>query len=333
MKYFKVQFLFLLVISSCQLETTDYVLPHSTGRTNGILTVVKTSQWVGEVGDALRSVLGEHIVGLPQPETQLSVSQVAPRGFIRMMKMNRNILVIEQSDTVKIATIRNKYAAPQTIVYLTAKDKKGLIALIEQRGKEVIATFKAADIQFLQHYFYKKKLATTSFKTLGKLGIDFTIPKEFRLVDDTGAFFWLRQHLKSGLRGDGNNNLLVYSLPLPANYDALTTAQILAARDTIGKTYLPGSKEGRYMITEALFTPETTTTTIAGMPAYETRGKWEVKNDFMAGPFLNYTIVDTANNRLLVVEGFTYAPSINKREFVFELEAIAKSLKMGAPKK
>ena len=62
--------------------------------------------------------------------------------------------------------------------------------------------------------------------------------------------------------------------------------------------------------------------------AFETRGKWEVLNDFMAGPFLNYTVVDKANNRLIVVEGFTYAPSVNKRDFVFELEAIAKSLKI-----
>ena len=31
---------------------------------------------------------------------------------------------------------------------------------------------------------------------------------------------------------------------------------------------------------------------IDGKKAYETRGKWEVKNDFMAGPFLNYTVKD-----------------------------------------
>jgi len=48
----------------------------------------------------------------------------------------------------------------------------------------------------------------------------------------------------------------------------------------------------------------------------------------MAGPFLNYTVVDKANDRLVVFEGFTYAPSVNKRDFVFELEAIAKSLKI-----
>ena len=67
-------------------------------------------------------------------------------------------------------------------------------------------------------------------------------------------------------------------------------------------------------------------TEILGNNAFETRGKWEVKNDFMAGPFVNYAIIDQKNDRLLVVEGFTYAPSVNKREFLFELEAIAKSL-------
>ncbi|MFT5959431.1 MAG: hypothetical protein ACI8VJ_001189, partial [Polaribacter sp.] len=33
-------------------------------------------------------------------------------------------------------------------------------------------------------------------------------------------------------------------------------------------------------------------------------------------------------NRIVVFEGFTYAPSVNKRAFLFELEAIAKSMKI-----
>ena len=48
----------------------------------------------------------------------------------------------------------------------------------------------------------------------------------------------------------------------------------------------------------------------------------------MAGPFINYTVVDKKNNRLIVFEGFTYAPSVNKRDFIFELEAIGKSMKI-----
>ncbi|MEN8834907.1 MAG: DUF4837 family protein, partial [Polaribacter sp.] len=97
----------------------------------------------------------------------------------------------------------------------------------------------------------------------------------------------------------------------------------------IGKKHIPGSDpESMYMITEEAYTPFTFDAIIDGKKAFETRGKWEVKNDFMAGPFLNYTILDEANNRLIVVEGFTYAPSVKKRAFLFELEAIAKSLKI-----
>jgi hypothetical protein len=82
------------------------------------------------------------------------------------------------------------------------------------------------------------------------------------------------------------------------------------------------------MITEEAYTPFTSEVVLDGKKTFETRGKWEVKNDFMAGPFLNYSVVDKKNNRIIVFEGFTYAPSVNKRAFLFELEAIAKSMKI-----
>jgi hypothetical protein len=31
--------------------------------------------------------------------------------------------------------------------------------------------------------------------------------------------------------------------------------------------------------------------------AYEMKGTWVLKNDFMSGPFINYTIIDKENNR------------------------------------
>ncbi len=46
----------------------------------------------------------------------------------------------------------------------------------------------------------------------------------------------------------------------------------------------------------------------------------------MGGPFVNYAIEDKINNRYIIAEGFTFAPSVQKRDFMFELEAIIKSL-------
>ena len=63
------------------------------------------------------------------------------------------------------------------------------------------------------------------------------------------------------------------------------------------------------------------------------KGTWELKNDFMSGPFINYTIIDRANKRILVLEGFCYDPSKEKRDLMFELEAIIKSIEFLKKKK
>jgi hypothetical protein len=303
------------------------VLPRSVGAFNKVTVVAKGSLWAGDVGDQIRNSFGELMVGLPQPEKTLSVGHVAPNGFTSMMRSNRNVLVIELSDKESYVKTTNKYANPQTLIYLSAKDKMGLLSSLKEHMSEIIQTFKESDIKVLQRSFFNKRVNDSMYKTLKKLNISLTIPEEFKTVDDTGDFLWLRQHLKSGIaRGAGNNNILVYSLPL--NDQTMSSNNIISMRDQIGEKYIPGSKQGMYMITEAAYAPRTIKTEILGNDAFETRGKWEVKNDFMAGPFLNYAIIDKKNNRLLVVEGFTYAPSVNKREFLFELEAIAKSLKI-----
>ena len=68
-------------------------------------------------------------------------------------------------------------------------------------------------------------------------------------------------------------------------------------------------------------------TTLDGKKTYHTKGTWELKNDFMAGPFINYAVEDTISKRLLIIEGFCYAPSKNKRDLVFELRAIIETVK------
>ncbi|WP_271405627.1 DUF4837 family protein [Tenacibaculum soleae] len=304
-----------------------YILPTSNGNTNKIMVVVKGADWQGKLGDQIRKVFGEHQVGLPQPETLLSVSQIDPVGFSSFMRHGKAILTLKEGEKEAITIENNRYASPQIIVHVAAKNKQGLINVLNTRGKEIIKIFKDEDIKYTQGLFKKDRIDETVFKTINNIGLTLDIPKRFRLVEDTGEFIWFRQHLKSGIaRGDGTNNILIYSVPLD---DENTVADnITAVRDTIGKKHIPGSKEGMYMITEQAYTPFTFDAEIDGKKAYETRGKWEVKNDFMAGPFLNYTVIDKKNNRLIIFEGFTYAPSVNKRDFLFELEAIAKSMKI-----
>ncbi|ARV16891.1 DUF4837 domain-containing protein [Polaribacter sp. SA4-12] len=294
---------------------------------NKVLVVTKSSDWAGDIGKEIRNSFGELMVGLPQPETLLSVSQTAPNGFGTMMKVTRNILVIGIGDEEKYFVRNNVYAQPQTIIYVYAKDNEGVVKMFKKHEKEIIKTFIQSDISRTQSLFRKNKLDDSQFKTLQNLGVSLTIHNKFNTVDDTGEFLWLRNHLSSGIAKTGSNNILIYSVPLED--ETKVSDSIVAVRNRIGKKYIPGSDpKTMYMITELAYTPFTFDAVIDGKKAYETRGKWEVQNDFMAGPFLNYTVVDKKNNRLVVFEGFTYAPSVNKRAFLFELEAIAKSMKI-----
>jgi hypothetical protein len=317
----------LLFFTSCKDAKETFVLSGSVGKSNHLLVVTELKDWEGEIGKNLRTILGKLVVGLPQPETTFSVTQIAPKGFGSMMNKYRNVLVVQTSAITSFRVKNDYYARPQTIVYVTAKDKKGLEAQLSKHKKEIVKIFRDSDLKHVQGRFRKTKVDNSKYKTLAKLGVSLIIPKSFRTVDDTGDFLWLRHHLASGIaRGDGTNNILVYAIPLTEEFDLDVNNNVIKHRNRIGEKYIPGSKEGMYMITEAAFTPETKETTIDHKQAFETRGKWEVKDNFMAGPFLNYTIIDKKNNRIIVVEGFTYAPSVNKRDFIFELEAIAKSI-------
>ena len=319
----------LLFLIACNDAKETFVLSSSVGKSNHLLVVTEAKDWSGKIGDNLRNFLGELVVGLPQPETTFSVTQIAPKGFGSMMNKYKNILFVQVGENESFRVQNDFYAKPQTLIYVTAKDQEGLNAMLNKHKKEIVKTFRDSDIKNIQNRFYYKRFDDSKLKTIEKLGLSIVVPTDFRIVDDTGDFLWLRQYLMSGIaHGDGRNNILVYAVPLTEDFDLDVTNAIINNRNAIGKKHIPGSKEGMYMITEAAFTPQTKEVVIDDKKAFETRGKWEVKNDFMAGPFLNYTIVDEKNNRLIVFEGFTYAPSIDKRDFIFELEAIGKSLKI-----
>jgi hypothetical protein len=80
------------------------------------------------------------------------------------------------------------------------------------------------------------------------------------------------------------------------------------------------------MITEPAFSPYFSKTKIFNRETFETKGNWELLHESMNGPFINYAIIDKTNNRILIIEGFCYAPSKQKRDLMFELESIIKSV-------
>ena len=108
----------------------------------------------------------------------------------------------------------------------------------------------------------------------------------------------------------------------------LKFAKALKIRDSNAKKYIPGPIQNTFMSTDLMYKPNTQEIRINGKKVFETRGLWEVKGQFMAGPFLNYQIkTNSKNNQQIMLDGFVYSPGTDKREYIFELEAIMRSLK------
>ena len=63
----------------------------------------------------------------------------------------------------------------------------------------------------------------------------------------------------------------------------------------------------------------------------EARGLWEMTTEAMGGPFVSHSRIDTVNNRIIVVEGFVFAPDKMKRTMIRRLEAALYTLEL--PKK
>ncbi|PCI11428.1 MAG: DUF4837 domain-containing protein [Flavobacteriaceae bacterium] len=323
MKKITLLFAVSMLLFSCAPKEKRLTLVDSNGLMNQVLVVMDYDSWKGVEGQAVKNVINERVVGLPQKEPHLDAIQIPTNAFKNLFLSQKSILHVSIGDKNEFTVRTDVYARPQKIITITATDSESLIKEINNRKDEILTTFRDFDIKATQYRLLKKQFNTKKSATLYKLGISMQIPSKYRMVDDTGDFLWLRQHLHEGQ----SMNLLIYELPINSVEDE-EGKNINSVRDTIGKKFIPGQFEGSYYITEQAFTPITNTIEMAGLKTYETRGKWEVKNDFMAGPFLNYTLVDKVNNRLIVLEGFAYAPAVNKRNYMFEIEAVLKTLKL-----
>ena len=316
----------LVVVSffiSCESGKTKKILGEANGRINSILIVMKNSEWQGEIGDELREIIAEPVLGLPQPEAQFEVTQVPVDNFGSMFRASRNILNIGISDKNSFTVSSDVYATPQKIITITGKNKESLIEEISKNGSKLIAEYKKSDLRSVRKKILKEYWKPTSIETFNKQGFSLKIPRSYNKVEDNGEFVWYRYHLFGG----NSMELIAYTVPITSEDDE-NGNNIVAIRDAMGEKFIPGQIEGSHMITEEAYTPHIFEVELDGKKAFETRGKWEVKGVYMAGPFLSYTVVDKKNNRLVVVEGLTYAPSVNKRDYMFELEAILKTLKI-----
>jgi len=323
MKQFAFLFIIALSFISCKesAEEAKAVLSESNGKINNVSIIIDDNLWNGEIGDSIRKKFAAPVDGLPQEEPLFTLNQYPTKVFEGFVRKSRNIIIVRKGKEAGFASNTNKYAKPQNVFFISGTDTEDVLTLLEQKSAEIIKTIKASEIIENQVRMKKSLIPDAQVQKMFGVSLKIGFGYKYDMVKD--KFIWLRKEFTSGY-----NSVLIYEVPINTiEKDTNIIANITAMRDEIGKANIQGTLPNTWMITEAAYAPYLFDVTIAGKKTYLTKGTWELKNDFMAGPFVNYAIKDTKNNRYLILEGFTYNPSKSKRDWVFELEAIIQSVK------
>jgi hypothetical protein len=300
-------------------------MPESLGAINQLAVVMEDPLWESEVGDKVREYFAAPIVGLTWDEPIFSIEQMPQRVFTGTTRNRRAVLFVA-IDSVNVAHVKTDlYARPQKVAVIKGRNRQEIIENLEAEAESIIAELRQMELEEMQARFFR---SLSKDKVLREeFGISLNLPSLYKLGKREDGFIWIDREIQKGTM-----NILAYEMPLD-NFQNDTTlvGDIVKMRDSIGQRFIPGPDlptKKTYMVTQNAFAPYVFSTEIGGKEALEVRGIWEVHNYPMAGPFLTYIIRDEENNRNLVLEGFTFAPSTNKRDYMFELEAILKTSKI-----
>lgn len=312
---------FSLLIISCNSSSSNAFVPESSGNINTLTIVMNQNYWNGTLGKSIKNSLMEPYEGLPFDEPKYDLYHLDPSIFTGFARSGRNIIVFQKDTSNQgFRLIKNLWARPQITGIITGEDSEVMKFYFEENFG--LFTRSVDENERLEKIRRMSKSLNKEPELNEKFGLNLTFPDAYSVVKDTTNFIWIEKQVVKG-----HLNIIAYTLPYNIDLNKIEE-RIPKIRDSIGKLYIPGRVPGSYMITERAYLPYYYKTKVNNFDAILTKGTWEVQNDFMAGPYVNYIIKDTTNKRNIVIEGFAFAPSESKRDYMFELNTIITTMKL-----
>jgi hypothetical protein len=322
--------LLLLTLQACNFFSSSSgpvgpVGVNATGIAYEIVVVADPTLWKDAVGDKIKEELLAPVPGLPQDEPSMRITYVYPADFNGMMTYVRNILVVnvDASKYTKVSfrTEKDVWANGQVVIYLSAPDRAMLTEYLSQHPGQMVDYFTKTEMMRMAGVLRKTHSTMVHDKLNAKFGITLHVPSDFKSWKDTTQFFWASNDANTG-----RTDLVVYTFPY-TDANTFTKEYLIAKRDSILGAYIPGAFPNSRMATDAstvIYTPVTLQDKYCGI----LRGLWHVEGDMMGGPFVSYARLDEANGRIIVTEGFVYAPETSKSKYIRRMEAALQTLRL-----
>lgn len=328
----------LLILSACAGEKhpngqrrtkASLLTPTSSGNPYEVMVVADDSVYTGYAGKALKTILDRPLLGLPQAEEQFHKSHITQKNFNKITNIFRNIVRINISreyTKAKMKVEHDIHSTPQLIITVQGPNQVMVSQFITEHTRDIASLITSQEINTAANSLYYEHNVKFAKKVKELFDCEFYIPVDINKMKIGKNFIWASDDGLSVIQ-----NICIYSLPYVSE-KMLTRNPYVALRDKVMADNIPGAHEGSVMRTNHEFV-WTKNIRVRDDVAMEARGLWEMSKEAMGGPFISHSRIDTVNNRIIVVEGFVYAPDKMKRTMIRRLEAALYTLELPKTKK
>lgn len=307
----------VLAVTGCRSGAS--LKPNISGKAGEVVVVMDRTAWEGELGNAVRATLGGDCPYLAQQEPLYNLVNVTPAGFANMFKVHRNIILFNLRDAVVepgVVYRNDEWASPQCIILINAKDASGAQTIFQENTERILSTIETAerDRVIANSKQYEDVAIARVIRPV--FGGSPHFPSGYRLKKVTDDFIWVADEKQYSTQG-----VFVYRYPAAEN-DNFIRDNIISHRNSILQANVPGMFDNTWMTTTDYIPPTVEFLRFRGRNFAQTRGFWEVHNDFMGGPFVSHSFYSPDNKYIIVLDAWVYAPKYDKRQYLRQVESI-----------
>lgn len=309
----------VVCLAACSNGSHKSLLPNVSGKAGEVIVVIEKADWEGALGNEVRDVLAMDCPWLYVKEPLYSLVNVAPGGFADLFKVHRNIVLFQIDPQVAQSGVSLKtdvWASPQCVVQVSAPDAETALALFKEKAETVKSALEQAERDRVIHNTLLYEEHSIAPQVMEVMGGSPHFPSGYKLKKKTDDFVWIEDQKQYTTQG-----VLIFKYPaLPE--DNFTEENIIAKRNAILKENVPGMFENTYMTTAEYITPTVDFIKYKGRDFAQTRGYWEVYNDYMGGPFVSHSFYSKDGSEIIVLDAYVYAPRYDKRQYLRQVESL-----------
>jgi hypothetical protein len=309
----------IILITGCSKQDKRGMLPMVSGRPGEILLIIDPYLWESNLGQFFTDFCDVPVDALPADEPSYTMIHIPYDGFNRIFKGHRNIIMTDISDQhnePRIIVQHNVWAYPQLLIKVIGPKDKTTIAYLNENSAMLRNLLQVDERNRTIENYRKNRAKGIDEMLKQKHQVSISVPIGYDVGVDSSDFVWLTHEV-----ADMTQGILIYYYPY-TDTNTFSSDYLVNRRNEFTRRFVPGPVDGSYMKTESEYPVIFRENVKNGDYMAELRGLWRLEKAFMGGPFISHTILDEPRNRVVTVEGFVYAPRLDKRLYVREVEAI-----------